>query len=149
LPADISGRSLPWSSVIHPASLAVPGAAGELWLLTAGRFYRSTDYARSFTAVVPKDPLFQNMVFLIFGLGKHAPGERAPAVYAFGARFNPTFGGIYRSIDGGSTWTRINDDAHQWGLQFPAITGDPRLFGRVYVATNGRGIFYGDPAPLR
>jgi photosystem II stability/assembly factor-like uncharacterized protein len=149
LPADISGRSLPWSSVIHPASLAVPGTAGELWLLTGGHFYRTTDYARSFTAITPKEPLFREMMFLIFGLGKHAPGERAPAIYAFGARFNPTFGGIYRSIDGGSTWTRINDDAHQWGLQFPAITGDPRLFGRVYVATNGRGIFYGDPAHLR
>jgi hypothetical protein len=27
-------------------------------------------------------------------------------------------GALYRSIDGGGSWTRINDDRHQWGLRF-------------------------------
>ena len=74
LPSDISGRLGPYPGVIHPASLAVPGKAGELWLLTTGHFYRSTDFARSFTPVVPKEPLFRDMAFLTFGLGKAAPG---------------------------------------------------------------------------
>jgi hypothetical protein len=143
LPRDISGRRGPYPTVIRPASLAVPGKPGELWLLTAGHFYRSTDFARSFTAVVSKDPLFRDMAFLTFGLGKAAPGAKVPAVYAFG--ITASFGGLYRSIDGGATWARINDDAHQWGLRYRAITGDPRIFGRVYVGTDGRGIFYGDP----
>jgi xyloglucan-specific exo-beta-1,4-glucanase len=53
--------------------------------------------------------------------------------------------GIFRSIDAGQTWVRINDDQHQWGRAGDtAITGDPRIFGRVYIGTNGRGIFYGD-----
>ena len=42
-------------------------------------------------------------------------------------------------------WVRINDDQHQWGLLLH-ITGDPRLYGRVYVGTHGRGIVHGDPA---
>jgi hypothetical protein len=53
--------------------------------------------------------------------------------------------GLYRSIDAGATWVRINDDQHQWGRAGEAaITGDPRIYGRVYVGTNGRGIIYGD-----
>jgi xyloglucan-specific exo-beta-1,4-glucanase len=142
LPADISD-SRPYSRENQPAVLPRPGTAGELWLITGGHFYRSTDFARSFSAIIPKDPIFRDMLFVTFGLGKAAPGSSFPAIYGFGIK--PTFGGLYRSIDGGATWVRINDDAHQWGLRYRTITGDPRLFGRVYVGTDGRGIFYGDP----
>ena len=41
---------------------------------------------------------------------------------------------------------RINDDQHQWGTRFRSIAADPRIFGRVYVGTDGRGIFYGTPS---
>ncbi|GJF25122.1 hypothetical protein SHO565_56860 [Streptomyces sp. HO565] len=63
-------------------------------------------------------------------------------------------GAILRSDDRGTTWqrtdeskswTRINDDRHQWGWTGETITGDPRVHGRVYLATNGRGIQYGEP----
>ncbi len=53
--------------------------------------------------------------------------------------------GIYRSDDAGSTWIRVNDDQHQYASTNDAITGDPRVFGRVYVSTNGLGIPYGEP----
>jgi xyloglucan-specific exo-beta-1,4-glucanase len=77
------------------------------------------------------------------GFGKAAPGQNYPAIYipakVGGLR------GIYRSDDGGATWLRINDDQHQWGVAgAAAITGDPRIYGRVYLSTNGRGIIYGD-----
>jgi hypothetical protein len=39
---------------------------------------------------------------------------------------------------------RINDNLHQYGSTTAAITGDPRVYGRVYFSTNGRGIIYGD-----
>jgi xyloglucan-specific exo-beta-1,4-glucanase len=52
--------------------------------------------------------------------------------------------GIFRSIDAGASWMRINDDQHQYGLTDWVITGDPRVFGRVYFGTNGRGIIRGD-----
>jgi photosystem II stability/assembly factor-like uncharacterized protein len=127
-----------------PFLLARPEKAGELWFLSNGRFYRSTDFARSFAPAISRDPAFHDMFFVTFGLGKAAPGAVVPAIYAFGIHLNPNFGGLYRSIDGGVNWARINDDAHQWGLRFRVIAGDPRIFGRVYVGTDGRGIFYGD-----
>ena len=51
---------------------------------------------------------------------------------------------IWRSDDAGVRWIRINDDQHQYGTRFRCISGDPRIFGRVYVGTDGRGILYAD-----
>ena len=55
--------------------------------------------------------------------------------------------GLYRSTDSGATWSRINDDAHQYGGpgngQF--VMGDMNTFGVVYMSTAGRGIVYGTP----
>lgn len=54
--------------------------------------------------------------------------------------------GFFRSDDGvGTAWTRINDDAHQYGwLQGNYIAGDEGVYGRVYLTTSGRGYVYGD-----
>ena len=52
--------------------------------------------------------------------------------------------GLFRSVDNGATWQRIDDDAHRFGWIY-AVTGDARVFGRVYFATVGRGIIHGTP----
>ena len=124
----------------QPALVATPGSRGQLWFLTGHRLYRSTDAGNSFTLASPDDIGIE-----LFGLGKAAPGASAPALYA--AAEKKGVPGIYRSLDGGKSWARINDDAHQWGLRFRAVIGDPKTFGRAYVATDGRGILYGDPRP--
>jgi hypothetical protein len=43
----------------------------------------------------------------------------------------------------------LADDQHQFGSAICHVTGDPRIYGRVYFATGGRGIIYGDPAPIQ
>ena len=78
-----------------------------------------------------------------FGFGKSAPGSAAPTIFAAG-QLGDVYG-LYRSTDDGAHWLRIDDDAHRYGGQ-RLITGDPRVFGRVYFASSGRGVFYGDPA---
>jgi photosystem II stability/assembly factor-like uncharacterized protein len=53
--------------------------------------------------------------------------------------------GIFRSTDEGRNWVRISDPEHRYGF-VGVVSGDPRIFGRVYLGTNGRGVLMGDPA---
>lgn len=75
------------------------------------------------------------------GLGKPLEGSNIKTLYTSGTIDGEY--GFYRSHDGGITWIRINDDKHQYG-DIRSISGDPRVFGRIYVATGTRGLVYGD-----
>ncbi|MDX3632366.1 cellulose binding domain-containing protein [Streptomyces europaeiscabiei] len=120
---------------------ALPGAKGDVWLAggaTDGAYglWHSTDGGATWTklsGVEQADTI---------GFGKAATGASYQTLYT-SAKIGGVRG-IFRSTDKGATWTRINDDAHQWGWTGAAITGDPRVYGRVYVSTNGRGVVYGD-----
>ncbi len=115
---------------------ATPGIAGDLWLaFGANGLFHSTDGGASFTKI--ETVLSASSL----GFGKAAPGADFPALYLAG-KINNTEG-LFRSLDTGATWERINDNQHQYGA-IGHVTGDPRIFGRVYFATSGRGIIYGD-----
>ena len=79
---------------------------------------------------------------MIIGLGKAKDKDSYQSLYT-NSKINGKYG-IYRSDDKGATWIRINDDKHQFGAANSTITGDPRIYGRVYLGTNGRGIIYRD-----
>jgi hypothetical protein len=81
-------------------------------------------------------------LWLAFGCGKSASPNGSPALYLFGKI--ESLSGIFRSDDEGRTWLHLNDADHQFGW-ITRLTGDPRVFGRVYLATTGRGIIYGEP----
>ncbi|WP_381557178.1 cellulose binding domain-containing protein [Streptomyces eurythermus] len=120
---------------------ALPGAEGDVWLAGGAAdgaygLWHSTDGGASFT----KLPNVEQADTI--GFGKAAPGASYQTLYT-SAKIGGVRG-IFRSTDQGASWTRINDDAHQWGWTGAAITGDPRVYGRVYVSTNGRGVVYGD-----
>lgn len=120
---------------------ALPGVKGDIWLAGgapdgAYGLWHSTDGGRSFTKLSNVEQADT------VGFGKAAPGASYQTLYT-SAKIGGVRG-IFRSTDQGASWTRINDDAHQWGWTGASITGDPRVYGRVYVATNGRGIVYGD-----
>ena len=136
LPADLSGARAIGREAANPL-VATPGRAGALWLLVGSDLYRSTDFGERWERATT------GIAISRYGLGKGASGAKWPALYAIG-QLGATKG-VFRSIDGGAGWHRINDDAHQWGLRLRMVSGDPRQFGRVYVATDGRGILYGDP----
>jgi hypothetical protein len=118
--------------------VAVGGIEGDLWFV--GRaLYHSSDGGRSFKEIPNHPPIGQ------LSFGKAALGKDHPAIY-LASGGGSAEAGLYRSDDEGTTWIRINDAQHQWGNRFECISGDPRIYGRVYVGTNGRGIFYGDIA---
>ncbi|MGL6161183.1 WD40/YVTN/BNR-like repeat-containing protein [Microbulbifer sp.] len=118
--------------------LASPDREGTLWLVSRKGLYRSTDGGRNFK-IVKSDIAVEQMDF-----GRAAPGESAPTLFAIGSRDG--LRAIWRSDDSGRHWLRINDERHEYGRRFRTIAGDPRHFGRVYVATDGRGIVMGEPA---
>ncbi|MFF7790746.1 cellulose binding domain-containing protein [Streptomyces sp. NPDC007991] len=120
---------------------ALPGGKGDVWLAGGASdgvygLWHSTDGGTSFTKLSNVEQADT------IGFGKAAPGASYQTLYT-SAKIGGVRG-IFRSTDKGASWTRINDDAHQWGWTGGAITGDPRVYGRVYVSTNGRGVVYGD-----
>lgn len=120
---------------------ATPGVEGDIWAVGGATWdaygmYHSTDGGLTFTKLANVDQADN------IGFGKPAT-TGYPVVFACaqigGVR------GIFKSENAGATWTRINDDAHQFGRTGQdALTGDPRIYGRVYVSGNGRGIWMGD-----
>jgi hypothetical protein len=124
-----------------PRIVAAPGRKGEVWVaLRDGGMVRTRDGGLHFAGV--PGVTYGGAV----GFGKAPPGRSDLTVFIWG-----TMGGvrgIHRSRDGGATWERINDDAHQYGgpgdAQF--IVGDMNRDGVVYMSTAGRGIVIGRPA---
>jgi len=131
--------------------LRIPATAPNfLWIGGVSGLWQSTNRGIEF------HPLSSVAAVYAVGFGKAAPGAASPAIYLAGeiagtpeaappAMDEGRGGGIYRSLDDGATWQRIDDPEHRlaWIEQ---ITGDPRIFGRVYMGTNGRGVIWGDPA---
>lgn len=135
LPVDLSGAYSRSREAQNPM-VATPGKAGALWLLVGSSLYRSVDFGDHWA------PAEAPLRVAHFGLGKAAAGARWPTLYADGSLGEVQ--GIWRSLDGGAHWVRINDQ-HQWGMRLRFVIGDPKRFGRVYVGTDGRGILYADP----
>ncbi len=77
--------------------------------------------------------------------GRNPPDKGHSAIFLCGS-----VGGVqgyFRSDDLGATWIRIDTLPDQRiGNDPNSLCGDWRVFGGVFVGTNGRGIFYGAPS---
>lgn len=120
---------------------AVPDHEGDIWIPNGSSgLYRTvtTNNVTQFkkiTSVARCEAI---------GFGKAAEGNTYPALYIWGTV--GTVEGIFRSDDEGINWVRINDGDHEFGGTGNAneVLGDPRVYGRVYLSTAGRGTLYGD-----
>jgi xyloglucan-specific exo-beta-1,4-glucanase len=126
--------STPW---VQTYIRTVPGYEGHIWVPRIGNGLKySTDHGATYTTV-------SNVTYCsAVGIGKTDVSATYPTVFIWG-----TVGGVrglFMSTDKGGNWSRINDNAHQFGGT-TIIFGDLNVFGRVYMAGNsGRGMIYWD-----
>lgn len=117
--------------------LAAPGQKGRAWLRHDHNIYVTEDAGRTWSQLGTVDEA------LLYGFGIGKPGSKLPAVYLMG-----TVGGeegIFISDDLGKSWRRISDDSHSLQAITYSVTGDRRVYGRVYFSTHGRGIIMTEP----
>jgi len=119
-----------------------PFVEGDVWLADANNLWHSVDSGVTWTKLTAMATVGQEYTnvhgAIKVALGAPAPGASYTAtVYLVG-----TINGkdaVYRSVDMGVTWVRIDDDDHRYG-GVSAIVADTSVYGRVYMA--GRGIDY-------
>ena len=122
---------------------AIPGKVGDLWLPIgiqdeqgnpkSGNLLHSTDGGKTWNKISGVG--YTEAVG--YGIGA---GGKGISIYAFTIVDKVT--GVFGSDDEGKTWTRVNDDAHEYGglANGEFVMGDMNTYGVVYMSTAGRGI---------
>jgi hypothetical protein len=132
-----SGNISPFSG--YNAELqSVPGEAGNLFFTGGPQtgfpsegFYQSTNQGATWTAV-------PNVTEVeCFGFGAPAPGQSYPSIYVVGWVNNVY--GIWQSINDAQSWTQIGTYPTGSLDSIKTISGDPNIYGQVYVGFSGSG----------
>jgi hypothetical protein len=115
----------------------VPYNAGVIWAYGKDGIKISKDFGETFT---PLEKNFTTVYSLDFGMGKD--GGKSLALYVFGVLEG--YYGVFRSDDMGETFLDIRDD--KVGLASAGtVIADRKIYGRIYMATGGRGFYMAEP----
>ncbi|HEX3023286.1 MAG TPA: endoglucanase, partial [Lachnospiraceae bacterium] len=140
-PAGFPTMSLAGIDCISYAEIRVEsGKEGVIWMATNESGLWKVSYNRTTEEFSARRVTKEGDTVKCQGMGLGLNGGKA--LYISG-----TIGGVYgfwKSEDEGETFTRINNEGQMYG-DIMSITGDPRVAGRIYVATGSRGLFYGEP----
>lgn len=115
-----------------------PISAGELYVSTDAGVFKSTDYGASFVGLAGA---LTNTQQISLGLADDGTSWR---LYALGT--GAAGKRLYASDDDGATWVDVQGDEQGFGTivsEKCKVAGSANVPGRVYVGTNGRGVFYG------
>lgn len=117
---------------------ALEGHPGWVYVgLGDAGLYGSQDGGRSFERVESVKRL------RLFSSGRPAPYSDRPTLFVYGQVDGSEPDQILRSDDLGKTWTLISSPGEPVGDEPTVMKGDSQTFGRVFVGTNGRGIYVG------
>lgn len=117
----------------------VPDKEGAFYI-PGGTLFYTEDHGETFTML---DTLKRCEAM---GLGKPKNDGDPYVIYIWGTPKDQETIGIYMSEDAGATWSRVNDDYHEFGGTGNGnfISGDMNVYGRCYMSTVGLGIVYCD-----
>ena len=134
VPSDMAANKD--NAMVRNYFATIPYVEGGIWFNTLDGIYTSDDFGETWKLAQG----IENTKTFGFGKGKSA----LPAAYAVG-EVNSVYG-IYISDNLGESWQRIDG-----GFNIPCtmyqMTGDRRQYGRVFIATGGRGVFCGSILP--
>ncbi len=125
------GKLTNWSNSVA----SVPYNPSHIWAATYNGLFASDNGGESFIKIEPFEASWA------VSFGKPAPNADYPTIFVAGKMAN--LSGIFMSQDLGEKWLLISNKNMQFS-SIRVLQGDPNIFGRVYVGTDGRGIFYGD-----
>ncbi len=130
-------QGIPRAELYQIANIyAAPDTSGDLWAGSDVGLFHSPKPGAPFSKVESIEMIHA------MGFGMAAKGQAYPTIFVTGRVQG--LAAVFGSTDGGKVWQRIDDDAHRFG-DVRCITGDPRIFARVYIGTEGRGILGGEP----
>jgi photosystem II stability/assembly factor-like uncharacterized protein len=129
---------------VHGQVQAVPGRAGHLWASTAQAGLHRTDDAGAtpWTAV---DGIEEARAF---AFGAPIGDSTEPAVYVHGRAPGDDRLGLWRSSDGGRSWTLLSRTPNGIAADINSLAADPGRPGRIYVGFAGVGAVVGDDPSL-
>ena len=140
----LMSNTLPHSS----AGLIVPvyKKTGDIWLSQSTALYHSPDFGVTWTKINVSGNAAKLTNLTTIAVGAPKTATAYPSLFVYGT-YNG-IQGIFRSDTQGTSWIRVSDDLHNYGGpdSAPTFVGDPRVYGRIYMGMNGRGIIYGDIA---
>lgn len=126
-----STTAMPWE---RPYALAcAPQQAGELWIAAGDKgLWWSRDSGDSVAPIT----IVTMAALVAVGRGTDA----TPVVFILGEVGGVT--GLWASRDRGAHWLALGDRTQAFGNQPNTLVGDPREPGRVFIGTNGSGIWW-------
>jgi len=130
------GATIPQSTgYLHIRS--APGMENEIWVGVGGeKLYRSSDGGKTLS------PVYGISDVQAFCFGMPMKGCLYPAAYVYATVYGTK--GIYRSINMGKSWIKINpDDFVLKSATF--MEGDRQQEGVIYFAHSGTGVYYLQP----